>query len=45
MAHSVERLTLGSSLGHDLVIVGSSPLLGSMLSLESASDSFSLFPS
>ena len=36
-------LTLGSVLGGDLGVVGSSPALGSMLSIELAWDSLTLF--
>ena len=42
MAQLVERLTLDFGSGHDLRIMGLSPMLGSMLSGESAGDSLSL---
>ena len=45
MAQPVEHLTLGVSSGPDLRVTGSSPVSGSMLSVESASDSLSLSPS
>ena len=42
MAQSVERLTLDSGSGHDPKVVGSKPVLGSALSVETAWDSLSL---
>lgn len=42
MALSVKRQTLGVGSGRDLAVVGSSPVSGSVLSTESASDSLSL---
>ena len=44
MALSGKCLTLGISLGHDLMVMGLSPALGSMLSTESACPSPSAFP-
>ena len=41
-AQSVEQLTLDFSSGHDLTTMESSPVLGSVLSMEPASDSLSL---
>ena len=44
-AQSVERLTLDFGPGHDARVVGSSPVAGSMLSVDPAWDSLSLpFP-
>ena len=42
MAKSVKCPTLGFSLGHDLRVVRSSPASGSVLIVETASDSLSL---
>ena len=42
MAQSVKHLTLGFGSGHGLVVVGLSPESGSVLTVESTSDSFSL---
>ena len=42
MVQSVECLTLGFGLGHDLGVVRSNPTLGSTLSTESAWYSFHL---
>ena len=39
MAQSVEHSTLDFSSGHDPRVVGSSPILGSMLNVEPARDS------
>ena len=41
VAQSVERLTLDFSSGHDLRVMGSSPALGSVLSMEPAWNSLS----
>ena len=38
MAQSAKRQTLGFGSGYDLRVMGSSPMLGSVLSSESASD-------
>ena len=38
----IKHLTLGFSSGHDLRVVRLSPVLGSVLSLETAGDSLSL---
>ena len=43
MAQSVERLTLDFSSGHDPRVLGSSPMSGSVLSVEPTWDSLSLF--
>ena len=45
VTQAVECLTLGFSLGHELGVVRLSPVLGSLLSRKSASDSVSLSPS
>jgi len=42
LAQSVKRLTLGFGSGHDLRVVGLSLTMGSVLSGESAEDSFPL---
>ena len=42
MAHSVEYLTPDFGSGHDLRVVGLSPVLGSALGMEPAWDSISL---
>ena len=42
MAQSGNHPPLGFSSGHDLVVVGSSPVLGSAFNAESASDYLSL---
>ena len=42
VAPSVKHPTLGFGSGHELVVVGLSPVLDSALSMESASDSLSL---
>ena len=44
MAQLVKRLTLGFGSGCDLRAVGSNPLLGSMLSTESAKEFLSVAP-
>ena len=44
MAQSVKHPTLGFGSGCDLRAVGSNPLLGSMLSTESAKESLSVAP-
>ena len=44
VAQRVKRRTFGFSSGHDLRVVKPSPAWGSVLSVESASVSFSLFP-
>ena len=41
-AQSVKCLTLDIGLGHDLVVLGSSPMWGSVLRVEPAWDSLSL---
>ena len=41
VAQSVKHLTLDFNSGHDLGVVGSSPMLGSMLGMAPAWDSFS----
>ena len=41
----VKCLSLDFSSGHDLRVVGLSPILGSVLSVESVADSLSLCPS
>ena len=45
MAQSVKHSTLDLGSGHDLRVVGSSPMSGSVLSVESAWDSLSPSPS
>lgn len=45
MAQSVEHQTPDFSSGQDLAVMGSNPMLGSELSVKSASDSFSLISS
>lgn len=45
MVELVKHLTLGVSSGPDLRVRRGSPMLGSMLSTESAGDSLSLSPS
>ena len=42
MAHLVERPTLDLGSGHGLTVVGSSPVLGSALSVEPLWDTLSL---